>query len=189
MLHNLPDPWSEYGNYTHMIRTDHFISTTSTFVDLVKEVSDLIPNSGTLSQVLGITGQLFTIINQIKTNKDNCMFLVERILRFLKDIAEECKQLDPPIRASSRAALWLYDLILWVLCFQQFSGLWCAMKLQKDQFYQERRGNLESRVTLGRAVASRHHQRCFIKAQDKFGGLLPLIYNMSSPPCVEISAH
>lgn len=111
MSHNSPDPRSEYDDYTHMSRTDHFIGASSTIVDLVKEVSDLIPNAGPLSQVLGITGQLFTIINQIKANKDDCMFLVERILRFLKDIAEECKQLDPPIRAGSRTASRLNDLI------------------------------------------------------------------------------
>lgn len=108
---NSPDPQSEYGDYTHMSPTDHFIGASSTIVDLVKEVSDLIPNAGPLSQVLGIVGQLFTIINQIKANKDDCMFLVERILSFLKLIAEECKQLEAPIRAGSRLALRLHDLI------------------------------------------------------------------------------
>lgn len=111
MLHNSPDPRTEYGDYAHMSRTDHFIGASSTIVDLVKEVSEIIPNAGPLSQVLGITGQLFTIINQIRSNKDDCMFLVERILRFLKDIAEECKQLDAPIKAGSRTALRLDDLI------------------------------------------------------------------------------
>ncbi|KZP29168.1 hypothetical protein FIBSPDRAFT_927216 [Athelia psychrophila] len=111
MTSNSPDPRSEYADYSHMSVSDHFLGASSTIVTLVKEVSDLIPNAGPLSQVLGITAQLFTIIKQIKTNKDDCVFLVERILRFLKDIAEECKQLDAPIRASSRTAARLKDLL------------------------------------------------------------------------------
>lgn len=111
MTPDSPDPLSEYADYSHMSVKDHFLSASSTIVTLVKEISDLIPNAGPLSQVLGITAQLFTIINQIKTNKDDCVFLVERILRFLKDIAEECKRLDAPIGVGTPTAARLNNLI------------------------------------------------------------------------------
>jgi hypothetical protein len=77
--------------------TDHVLGASSTIVTLLKEVSDLIPNAGPLSHVLGITNQLFGIINQIRDNKDACEFLVERILRFMKDLMEECARFKVPI--------------------------------------------------------------------------------------------
>ena len=111
MAHNSTDPRAEYADYTHMSFLDHATDASSTIVTLFKEVSDLIPNAGPLSQVLGITGQLFEIVDQIKTNKEGCEFLVERILRFLKSIAEACKRLKTPIPAGSPTADTLNDLI------------------------------------------------------------------------------
>ena len=112
MAHNSTHPRAEYADYTHMSFLDHVIDASSTIVTLFKELSDLIPNAGPLSQVLGITGQLFEIVDQIKTNKESCEFLVERILRFLKGIAEECRRLNKPIPAGSSTAARLDDLIL-----------------------------------------------------------------------------
>ncbi|KZP07030.1 hypothetical protein FIBSPDRAFT_898372 [Athelia psychrophila] len=110
MSHNSSDPRSEYANYPHMSVKNHFLGASSTIVTLVKEVSDLIPNVGPLSQVLGITGELFAIIKQVEANAGDCVFLVERILRFLKDIAEQCK--EAPIRAGSPNDVLLKKLIL-----------------------------------------------------------------------------
>lgn len=50
-----------------MSAKDRFLSASSTIVNLVKEVSDLY--------------QMWILYR-----KDNCIFLVEHILRFLKDI-------------------------------------------------------------------------------------------------------
>ena len=113
MTSKSPDPRLEYGDYTHMDATDHFLGASQTLVTLVKEVADLIPHAGPLSKVLGLTGQLFVIINQIRTNKDDCVFLVERILHFLKDIAVEYKRLEAhaPIRAGSPTAVRLNDFV------------------------------------------------------------------------------
>lgn len=107
MTSKSPDTRPEYGDYTRMTAMDHFLGASQTIVTLVKEVAELIPNAGPLTQVLGATGQLFDIINQIKTNKSDCMFLVERILRFLKGIAVEYKRLEDqaPIRAGSLTAV------------------------------------------------------------------------------------
>jgi hypothetical protein len=85
------------ANYARMDVTDHIIGASSIIVTLLKEVSDLIPNAGPLSQVLGITKELIAIINQMRDNKDACEFLVERVLRFLKDLMEECARLKVPI--------------------------------------------------------------------------------------------
>ncbi|KZP29133.1 hypothetical protein FIBSPDRAFT_927201 [Athelia psychrophila] len=111
MSHNSPNPRSEYPNYTHMSAKDHFVGASSTILDLAKELSALIPNAGPLSQVLGITGQLFAIVNQVKTNEGDCVFLVERILRFLKDIATQCERLNAPIGVGSPTDALLKDLI------------------------------------------------------------------------------
>ncbi|KZP07335.1 hypothetical protein FIBSPDRAFT_288436 [Athelia psychrophila] len=110
MPHNSPDPRSAYPDYTLMDTWDHIVGASSTIITLVKEVSDLIPNAGPLSQVLGITGQLFAIVNQVKANEGDCVFLVERILRFLKEIAEQCERFNAPIRASSPTGALLKEL-------------------------------------------------------------------------------
>ena len=90
---------------------DHLVSGSSLIVSLFKEVSDLIPNTGPLSQVLGITSQLFEIVDQIQTNKEGCEHLIERILGFLKDITEDRNQLNVPIPAGSPTEKRLYTLI------------------------------------------------------------------------------
>jgi len=94
---NTPPPERRFPDYTRMDVTDHVLGASSTVVTLLKEVSDLIPNAGPLSQVLGITDQLFRIIGQIRDNKDACEFLVERILRFMKSLMKECARLKVPI--------------------------------------------------------------------------------------------
>ena len=93
---------------------DHVLSGSSTIVTLFKQVSDLIPNAGPLSQVLGITKELIGIINQIRDSRDGCEFLVERILRFMKDLIGECARLNEPIRDGTPMAQRLYDLMSWV---------------------------------------------------------------------------
>ncbi|KZP21504.1 hypothetical protein FIBSPDRAFT_931554 [Athelia psychrophila] len=108
MPHNSPDP--RYRDYTRMDTWDHVVGASSTIVTLAKEVSGLIPNAGPLSQVLGITGQLFAIVNQVKANQEDCVFLVERILGFLKGIAGQCKRFNAPIHAGSPTDELLKDL-------------------------------------------------------------------------------
>ncbi|KZP29714.1 hypothetical protein FIBSPDRAFT_926871, partial [Athelia psychrophila] len=132
-----PDPRPEYGDYTHMSVKDHFLGASQTIATLVKEVSDLIPNAGPLSQVLGLTGQLFIIVNQIKTNKEGCAFLVERILRFLKSIAKECKRLDAPIRVGSPTAARLKDLISNIDLIKEDVEKWKASSLWDALWYRD----------------------------------------------------
>lgn len=95
----------------HISVKNSFPGASPTIVTLVQEVSDLVPNEGPLFRVLGITAEVFAIIAQIKSNKNSCEFLVERILRFLKDIAAASKRLDSPIRAGTPKAASLKDLL------------------------------------------------------------------------------
>ncbi|KZP29692.1 hypothetical protein FIBSPDRAFT_926860, partial [Athelia psychrophila] len=126
MTSKSPETRPEYGDYAHMSTTDHIVGAASTVVTLLKEVSDLIPNAGPLTKVLGVTGTLFDIINQIKTNREDCVLLVERILRFLKDIAEECKLLDAPIVAGSATARRLNNLISKIDLIKKDAETWVA---------------------------------------------------------------
>ena len=110
----------EYANYTQMDVKDHILSGSLTIVTLFKQVSDLIPSVGPLSQVLGLTKELIDVINQIRGNRDGCEFLVERILRFMKKLIEECARINEPIRDGTPMASRLHDLISWVSIPQIF---------------------------------------------------------------------
>jgi hypothetical protein len=90
--------------------TDHALGASSTVVTLLKDVSALIPHAGPLSQVLDITNQLIGVINKIRDNKDACEFLVERILRFMKSLMEECSRLNVPIGDGTPMEARLRDL-------------------------------------------------------------------------------
>jgi hypothetical protein len=90
--------------------TDHALVASSTVVTLLQDVSALIPNAGPLSEVLGVTNQLIGIIGQIRDNKDACEFLVERILRFMKSLMEECARLKVPIGDGTPMEARLRDL-------------------------------------------------------------------------------
>jgi hypothetical protein len=122
----------EYANYTQMDVKDHVLSGSLTIVTLFKEVSGLIPHAGPLSQALGLTKELIGVINQIRDNKDSCEFLVERILRFMKKLIEECSRINEPIRDGTPMALRLYDLISWVEFpeFSTFVSYRCSRHIQ-----------------------------------------------------------
>jgi hypothetical protein len=91
--------------------TDYALSTASAITTLLKEVSDLIPHAGPLAKVLGVTKELFSIINQMQDNNEQCSFLVKRILDFLKDLSEENARLNEPIRDGSPTADRLNKLV------------------------------------------------------------------------------
>ena len=91
---------------------DHILSGSLTIATLLKEVSGLVPNAGPLSQVLGVTKELIGVINQIRDNRDSCEFLVERILRFMKTLIEECARLNEPIQEGTPMAQRLHHLML-----------------------------------------------------------------------------
>ena len=94
-----------------MDAADHALTAASTITTLLKEVSNLIPNAGPLANVLGVTKELITIINQMRNNNEQCSFLVERILGFLKILSKETERLHEPIRDGSPTADRLNELV------------------------------------------------------------------------------
>jgi hypothetical protein len=95
-----------------MDAVDHALSAASTITTLLKEISALIPNAGPLANVLGVTKELIKMINQMRDNNDQCSFLVERILGFLKRLSKETARLNEPIRDGSPTADRLDELVL-----------------------------------------------------------------------------
>lgn len=98
-----------------MDAVDHVLGGTSTILALLKDVSSLIPHAGPLAQVLGVTKELITIINQMRDNGVGCLHLAERILEFLKNLSEECARLNVPIQEGSPTALRLDGLVSYVV--------------------------------------------------------------------------
>ncbi|KAG6852022.1 hypothetical protein C0991_004040 [Blastosporella zonata] len=94
-----------------MDAADHALGAALTITTLLKEVSSLIPSAGPLANVLGVAKELINIVNQMSDNKDQCDFLVERILRFLSSLANECAGLEEPIRSGTPTAHRLNKLI------------------------------------------------------------------------------
>jgi hypothetical protein len=104
-----------YADYVHMSKTDHAIAATKTIVTLFKEVSSLVPQAGPLQQVLGITEQLITIINDVREFKDDCENLVRRILGVVKVLVEDVSRLSAPLLHGTPTAARVYTLAMYVL--------------------------------------------------------------------------
>jgi|ERR1700722_5619037 len=101
-----------YTDYAQMSLADHILSGSATIVGLFGQVCALIPSAGPLYQVLGVTKELIIVVNDMKDNKDGCEHLIERILLFVKNLMEECSQLNLPIQYGTPTAARLYALAL-----------------------------------------------------------------------------
>lgn len=100
-----------FNNSIHMGATDHTLGAAFIVTALLKDVSKLIPIASPLASVLGITKELLNIINQMRVNHDECLFLVERILRFLKHLYEESVLISVPIQDDSHTVSRLKKLV------------------------------------------------------------------------------
>lgn len=107
-------PTQKYADYTRINTTGRVISASSAIVALFQDVSNLIPSTGPLSQVLGITKELIGVIDDIRDNKDECNYLVERILRFLQSLGAESARMIEPVRAGTPTAARVYALLQYV---------------------------------------------------------------------------
>ena len=90
---------------------DRSFRALSTITTLNKELSNLIPTAGPVANVLGVTKELIDIIEKIQDNREQWSLLVERILRFLKNLYKETARLNEPIRDGSPAAERLNELV------------------------------------------------------------------------------
>lgn len=89
---------SKYSDYAHMNLTDHILGGSSTIIDLFKAVAGLVPHAGPVSQILGVTKELIGIVNEMRDNKEDCEYLIERILVFMKGLVEESLRSKVPLR-------------------------------------------------------------------------------------------
>lgn len=91
---------------------ERILDGSLTIVTLFKEIAGLIPHAGPLAQVLGVTKELIIIVNEMRDNRDGCVDLVERILRFVRHLAEELVRMNIPVQEGTPTAARLYALSL-----------------------------------------------------------------------------
>jgi hypothetical protein len=103
---------SGYTDYTNVNIADQILTGSLTIITLFKQVANLIPHAGPLSQVLGATKELIGVINEMGDNKDDCEHLVERVLLFIKSLVEELSQMNVPLQDGTPTAARLYALLL-----------------------------------------------------------------------------
>src|ERR1700691_4403934 len=105
---------SGYADYTSMNIADQILTVSLTIIILFKEAANLIPQAAPLFQVLGATKELINVISETRGNKDGGEHLVERVLLFIKILAEEYSRLKVPLQDGTPTAARLYTLLLWV---------------------------------------------------------------------------
>jgi hypothetical protein len=104
----------EYADYTDEDPAGRILGGVLTIVELFQTVTNLIPHAGPLAQILCVTKELIIAINQMQDNKDDCKHLVERIIRYMKNIIEELSRMNAPLVAGTPTAGRLYVLLLYV---------------------------------------------------------------------------
>jgi hypothetical protein len=101
----------DYADYTDGDQAGRILGGVLTIVELFQTVTNFIPHAGPLPQILCVTKELITTINQIQDNKDDCKHLVERIIRHMENIIEELTRMNAPLVAGTPTAARLYVLL------------------------------------------------------------------------------
>lgn len=94
----------DYVDYAHMSSSDHFLSGSLTITTLFKDISSIVPHAGPLTQVLGLIKELIVVVTEMRDNQEACNRLIERILRFLKNIVYEAARLNVPLQEGTATA-------------------------------------------------------------------------------------
>lgn len=105
-------PATAYKDPTSTTLPERILNGSLTIVTLFKEIAGLIPHSGPLAHVLGVTKELILIVNEMRDNREGCVELIERILRFLRHLAEELVRMNIPVQEGTPTAARLYALTL-----------------------------------------------------------------------------
>src|ERR1700691_2390566 len=100
-----------YPDYTHTTVTDRLLNDTSLVVTLFKSVSTNIPHAGPLSEVLGVIQTLMGVVRQMRDSRDDCNYLIERILRFLQNLLQELEWSNTRTENGTRTALRVFNLV------------------------------------------------------------------------------
>jgi hypothetical protein len=98
-----------YMDHTNM-GTGQLLTGSSTIVILFNEVANLIPHAGLLLGLLGAAKELIIVINEIRDNKDDYEYLVERVLCFIKHLSKESTQMNVSLQDDTST---LNALLLW----------------------------------------------------------------------------
>jgi hypothetical protein len=101
----------EYADYTNRDTAGLIRGGVLTIVTLFQAVTQLIPHAGPLTQILGVTKELITVVNEIQDNKDGCEHLVERIIGHVKSIIDELTRMNVPLAAGTPTAARLHVLL------------------------------------------------------------------------------
>jgi hypothetical protein len=101
----------DFANYTNKDTAGLILGGVLTIVTLFQTVTQLIPHAGPLAQILGVTKELITVVNDMQDNKDGCEHLVERIICHVKNIIEELTRMNVPLAAGTPTAARLYVLL------------------------------------------------------------------------------
>jgi hypothetical protein len=91
--------------------TDHIIGGSLTIVTLFKDVASLIPHAGPLSQILGVTRHLILVVNEMRSNRNGCEELVQRVLLFMRNLVEDLSRANVPLQDGTPTAARLYALL------------------------------------------------------------------------------
>ena len=101
---------TRYADYTSSDTCDSVLSASLSVAALLHDVAALIPCAGPLFQVFGVTKELIIVIGDVRDIQDECNYLVERILNFMKDVGEEMTMMNIPVEFGTPTAARLFAL-------------------------------------------------------------------------------
>ena len=107
-----PTPPTTYTDPTSTTLPERILDGSLTIITLFKEIAIIIPHAGPLAGVLGVTKELILVINEMRDNRSGCIDLVERILCFVRHLAEELVRMNIPVQEGTPTAARLYALSL-----------------------------------------------------------------------------
>jgi hypothetical protein len=167
----------DYADYTDG-EAGRILGGVLTIVELFQTVTNFIPHAGPLPQILCVTKELITAINQMQDNKDDCKHLVERIICYMKNIIEELTRMNVPLVAGTPTAARLYVLLSCVRCSYLRIPIIALISVifQKYQSHQGRCNNLEGLEPSASVLGSRSDQDWGVKAQPEFIRLFSVIF-------------
>jgi hypothetical protein len=100
--------------YRDCIRTttiDNTLTESTAILTLLKSIASLVPHSGPLADVLGVTLALIGVVKLMRDNQDDCNYLIERILQLFKNLLEELKRTNIRAENGTPTAVRVYQLV------------------------------------------------------------------------------
>jgi hypothetical protein len=100
-----------YRDYILTTAIDHTLTESSTILTLLRSVASLVPHSGPLADVLGVTLTLIGVLKLMRDNRDERNYLIERILQLFKNLLEELKRTNIRAENGTPTAVRVYQLV------------------------------------------------------------------------------